>query len=59
MKEALKKEQEKCEKLEKELEKEKALNISLERENKEKETKYLDLYIENTQQHERIVELQN
>jgi len=28
------------------------------RENKEKEQKYLDLYMENSQQHEKIIELQ-
>ena len=59
LKEALTKEQEKSRALEKELEKMKARNAELERENHEKETKYLDLYMENSQQHEQIVRLQN
>ena len=34
-------------------------NEILEKENKEREMKYVDLYMENSQQHDKIVELQN
>ena len=57
LKEALAKEQEKSKGLEKEIEKLKARNEQLEIDNREKENKYLDLYMENTNQHEKIVQL--
>lgn len=40
------------------MEKLKQKNEELEKDNREKETKYLDLYMENSSQHEQIVELQ-
>jgi len=57
LKEAFAKEQEKVKALEKEVERLKMRNDGLEKENREKETKYLDLYMENTSQHEQIVQL--
>jgi hypothetical protein len=57
LKEAFAKEQEKVKALEKEVERLKMRNDALEKENREKETKYLDLYMENTSQHEQIVQL--
>lgn len=57
LKEALAKEQERTKALEKEVEKINKRSEELEKENKEKETKYLDLYMENSQQHEEIVQL--
>jgi hypothetical protein len=59
LKEALTKEQEKVRGFEKEAEKLKHRIEELETEVKEKETKYLDLYMENSQQHEEIVLLKS
>ena len=58
MKEALQKETDRVMELEKELEKNKCKRAELEAELKDKEHKFLDFYMENTQQHEKIVELQ-
>ncbi|CDW87673.1 UNKNOWN [Stylonychia lemnae] len=56
---AMNKEKEKNANLQVEIEKLRNRNTELEAELKEKEKKYLDFYIENTRQHEQIVELQN
>ena len=48
LKEALGKESEKVKNLEKDLEKLRQRNEELEKENREKESKYLDLYMENS-----------
>ena len=57
LKEALAREQEKVKALEKEVEKVRGRNAELEKENGEKQEKYLDLYMENNNQHEKIVVL--
>ena len=59
LKEALLKEQEKAKTFELELDKVRKRCDELEKENREKENKYLDLYMENTSQHEQIVTLQS
>ena len=45
--------------MEKELEKQNIKVASFEKETKEKESKFLDLYLENSQQHDKILELTN
>jgi len=59
LKEALQTEKDKNAKLESEVEKLRTKSEEMEREIREKEQKYLDLYMENTQQHEQIIQLQN
>ena len=59
LKEALTQEQEKSRALEREAERLRQRVEEVEREKRDKENKYLDLYMENTQQHEMIVALQS
>ena len=59
LKEALQQEQEKVKGLEADMERLKAKIDEVEGEKRDKENKYLDLYMENSQQHEMIVALQS
>ena len=59
LKDALQHEKEKTSALDSELEKLKTKSTAQELEIKDKEQKYLDLYMENTHQHEQLVQLQN
>lgn len=59
LKDALQHEKEKTTALDSELEKLKTKSSAQELEIKDKEQKYLDLYMENTHQHEQLVQLQN
>lgn len=59
LKDALQHEKEKTSALDSELEKLKTKSSAQELEIKDKEQKYLDLYMENTHQHEQLVQLQN
>ena len=59
LKEALEEEKEKVKGLQKEVEWCNLKNQELETENRDQKTKYHDLYMENSQQHEVIVQLQN
>ena len=57
LKEELQKKNERVTELERDLEKQVGLVVVLQKEVKEKEVKFLDLYMENSNQHDKILEL--